>query len=128
MSGIQTPLFLQQLAATLLEVSMQQYMIGMIIFLSGLLLSPSTYLVYSVSECFRSQEILIRAGKSHVLNVIPTKHYATSNFMELDKEDRKCALRTEVDDGALFNHYSQKGCIFECILKTMVQISIYFIN
>ena len=74
----------------------------------------------------RSQEILIQAGQSHVLNVVPTKHFSTTDFMELYKEDRKCALKTDVDEGTLFNHYSQKGCIFECILKTMVSVIIMF--
>ena len=69
---------------------------------------------------YRTQQIHIKAGQHHHLKIVPIRHFATSTFKELSRETRECQLREEIDNSSIFRHYSQKGCIHECILRNMV--------
>ena len=56
---------------------------------------------------------------------MPIEHSATPSFKDLSRETRHCKLREEVDEGSIFMNYSQKGCIFECMLTNMVSHRIH---
>ena len=75
---------------------------------------------------FRSQQIHIKAGQHHHLKVVPIRHFATGSFKELSRETRECQLREDIDDSSIFRHYSQKGCVHECILRKLVSSTMTF--
>ena len=72
-----------------------------------------------LSYC-RSHEIKLEAGQSYQLKIVPTQHIATDAFKQLSLDNRGCRLSKEIYDGSIFKNYSEKGCIFECVLQKAV--------
>ena len=68
----------------------------------------------------RSHEIKLEAGQSYQLKIVPTQHIATDAFKDLSLDNRGCRLSTEVYEDSIFKDYSEKGCIFECVLQKAV--------
>ena len=96
-----------------------QSTIGMNISLSGIRIK--VILKQCILTCnFRSHEIKLQAGQSYQLNIVPTQHTATNAFRQLSQADRGCRLSTEVYNDSIFDDYSEKGCIFECVLRYAV--------
>ncbi len=54
--------------------------------------------------------------------MVPTVHKATDAFKKLSIEKRGCRLPHErVGSEHLFRNYSQKACIFQCMMKNVVR-------
>ena len=75
-------------------------------------------------DSFRSQGIKLRGGQSYHIRIVPTLHTTTSDFDNLSEEDRQCRLSLEMPEKSLFRNYSMKSCIYECILKAAVSLTI----
>ncbi len=71
----------------------------------------------------RNQQIKLEAGYSYTVKVTPTVHYATADFKELPLEKRECRFVEEMpeDQTSMFGLYSQKSCVFNCMLKDIVR-------
>ena len=83
---------------------------------SKIMLSDQLFLVH------RSSEFSIRAGQSYVLKIVPTFHTYTEDFESLMLDKRGCRSNNEKmeDQDSIFKYYTQKTCIFECTLKTII--------
>ena len=70
----------------------------------------------------RSQGLKLRGGQSYHLKITPQVRSTTESFDEISLEDRECKLPHEVTEDSFLNSYSERGCIFECILRVAVRI------
>lgn len=71
----------------------------------------------------RDNGINILAGNMYTFKVTPTVHTATENFRMISLEKRKCRFIDELPEAnttSMFTYYTQKTCMFECILKSVV--------
>ena len=83
----------------------------------------SYYLKTQQSEFIhRSKGLKLRGGQSYHLKITPQVRSTTQSFDEISLEDRECKLPHEVPDESFLNSYSERGCIFECILRSAVRI------
>ncbi len=73
----------------------------------------------------RGNRLIVRAGRNYNLKLYPTVHTASDGFKDIDLEKRRCRFQDEVPDnytsGSMFNYYTKKACIFECILAKAVE-------
>jgi len=56
----------------------------------------------------------------HLLNrltVTPQVLYSTDEVKHLSVKERGCKFPDEPDENSIFSTYSNKGCLFECLLN-----------
>ena len=70
----------------------------------------------------RSQGLKLRGGQSYHLKITPQVRSTTESFDEISLEDRECKLPHEVTEDSFLNSYSERGCIFECTLRSAVRM------
>ena len=66
--------------------------------------------------------ITLMAGNAYKMRIIPTVHRATDSFRDLTIDKRGCRFLDEVPENitTIFKYYTQKSCIFNCLLKQAV--------
>lgn len=55
------------------------------------------------------------------MKVVPTVHSSTDSFKGIRIAKRACRFLNETIEGeeSIFNHYTQKGCFFECAMQSV---------
>ena len=66
--------------------------------------------------------IAIRPGHSVLINVLPRLFTTTTDFNNLDRNQRKCKLSHETEGFKFLKEYSRSGCEFECAVQKAISI------
>ncbi len=78
---------------------------------------------YQALHDFRASSITVRSGRSYHIRVFPTTHVTTADFRGMSLKNRGCRYPDEMpaDRPTIFKRYTQKSCMFECVLKAAME-------